>query len=246
MNDFFIELIKNKFSVHLLENQIDGMNGIQKKEYLNYVMNGFEKQEIFYWLKIFKAFEETGKLYLFDEDFPSDYFGTMGFYIENPDEEETTFDMITETSLNEFIKQCNRLLKYDIKNISSIEKTNIEAQPTSFDELVHDEYSIQPFIDILKEVEPPLIDADCNFIGNSKGAICVWISQLRYYGIIKHYSDRKIYALLLPQRIKRFSVDESMFGKPHKKAKQDYIQDFKTLISKEKLSQLSHEGKLGK
>ena len=153
MNDFFIELIKNKFSVHLLENQIDGMNGIQKKEYLNFVMNGFEKREIFYWLKIFKAFEETGKLYLFDEDFPSDYFGTIGFYIENPDEEETSFDMITETSLNEFIKQCNRLLKYDIKNISSIElqnDTTNEPNENDFLKSTIDEY-LEPFKNNMNE-----------------------------------------------------------------------------------------------
>jgi hypothetical protein len=246
MNDFFIELIKNKFSVHLLENQIDGMNGIQKKEYLNFVMNGFEKREIFYWLKIFKAFEETGKLYLFDEDFPSDYFGTMGFYIENPDEIETTFDMITEISLNEFINQCNRLLKYDIKNISSIEKTNIEAQPTSFDELFYETEHIENFIDILKDVEPSLIDTDCNFIGKSKGAICVWIDELQVQGFVKRYSDRKIFAELITQKIKRFSIDESMFGKRHKTAENKYRQDFKTLISKIKLSQNSQKGKLGK
>lgn len=137
MNDFFIELIKNRFSVHLLENQIDGMNGIQKKEYLNFVMNGFEKQKIFYWLKIFKAFDETGKLYLFDEDFPHDYFGTMGFYIENPDEIETSFDMITEISLNEFINQCNRLLKYDIKNINSIELQNDTTNELNENDLPH-------------------------------------------------------------------------------------------------------------
>lgn len=126
------------------------------------------------------------------------------------------------------------------------QKTNVEELPTTFEDLVHGEYSIQPFIDILKEIEPPLIDADCNFIGKSKGAICVWISELSIQGIIKHYSDRKIYALLLPQIIIRFSIDESMFGKHHKKAEQCYRQDFKTLISKVKLSQTSQKGKLGK
>jgi len=65
-------------------------------------------------------------------------------------------------------------------------------------------------------------------------------------GIIKHYSDRKIFASLLPQIIKRFSIDESMFGKHQSKAESKYRFDIKTKLSQVKLSQNSQKGKLGK
>ncbi|MEY3048669.1 MAG: hypothetical protein RL365_707, partial [Bacteroidota bacterium] len=56
----------------------------------------------------------------------------------------------------------------------------------------------------------------------------------------KHYSDRKIFASLIPQKIKRFSIDESMFGKYQNKAENLYRTDIKTKVSKIKLSQNSH------
>lgn len=117
-------------------------------------------------------------------------------------------------------------------------KTEQET-PQTFDELFYNIELVQPSIDILKEIEPPLIDTDYNYIGNLKGIICVWIDELQRQGIVKHYSDRKIFASLIPQKIKRFSIDESMFGKYHSKAEENYRTDIKTKISKVKLSQNS-------
>lgn len=126
-------------------------------------------------------------------------------------------------------------------------KTETEQkQPKTFAELFYDANFISPCIDILKEVEPPLIDTECNYIGNLKGAFCVWIDEMQRQGIVKHFSDRKIFASLLPQKIKRFSIDESMFGKPQSKAENKYRTDMKTLLSQIKLSQNSQKGKLGK
>jgi hypothetical protein len=121
-----------------------------------------------------------------------------------------------------------------------------QEQPITFDDLFIDVSLVSVCIDILKEVTPPLIDTECNYIGKSKGAFCVWINELTRQGLVKHYSDRKIYASLLPQRIGRFNIDESMFGKHHEKAENQYRTDIKTLVSKVKLSQISQKGKLGK
>ena len=118
--------------------------------------------------------------------------------------------------------------------------------PISFDELFYDANFISPCIDILKVVDPPLLDAECNYIGKLKGAFCVWIDEMQRQGIVKHFSNREIYTSLLPQRIKRFSIDESMFGKPQPKAEENYRTDMKTLLSQIKLSQYSQSGKLGK
>jgi hypothetical protein len=123
----------------------------------------------------------------------------------------------------------------------SIVKQKPEKEtPKTFEELFYNTDLVTPCIDILKELDPPLIDTDCNYIGKLKGVFCVWIDEMQRQGIVKHYSDRKIFASLIPQKIKRFSIDESMFGKYQNKAENLYRTDIKTKVSKIKLSQNSH------
>ncbi len=137
----------------------------------------------------------------------------------------------------------------DLSSFSLTEATDTKTKketPKAFVELFYDANFVLPCIEILKEIEPPLIDTECNYIGGLKGAFCVWIDEMQKQGIMKHYSDRKIFASLLPQIIKRFSIDESMFGKHHSKADNQYRFDIKTKLSQAKLSQNSQKGKLGK
>jgi len=84
-----------------------------------------------------------------------------------------------------------------------------QEAPKTFDELFYNIELVQKSIDVLKEIDPPLIDTDYNYIGKSKGTICLWIDELIRQGIVKHHSDRKIFASLIPLKIKRFSIDES-------------------------------------
>lgn len=114
-----------------------------------------------------------------------------------------------------------------------------QETPKTFDELFYNTDLVKPCIDILKKLDPPLIDTDCNYIGKLKGVFCVWIDEMQRQGIVKHYSDRKIFASLIPQKIKRFSIDESMFGKYQSKAENLYRTDIKTRVSNIKLSQNS-------
>jgi hypothetical protein len=116
----------------------------------------------------------------------------------------------------------------------------------TFDELFYNAELVEPCINILKELEPPLIDTDCNYIGRLKGVICVWVDEMQRQGIIKHQSDRKVFASLIPLRIKRFSIDESMFGKHHSKAETNYRTDIKIKVSAIKPSHDSQKGKQGK
>lgn len=114
-----------------------------------------------------------------------------------------------------------------------------QETPKTFDELFYNTDLVKPCIDILKELDPPLIDTDCNYIGKLKGVFCVWIDEMQRQGIVKHYSNRKIFASLIPQKIKRFSINESMFGKYQSKAENLYRTNIKTKVSKIKLSQNS-------
>lgn len=127
-----------------------------------------------------------------------------------------------------------------------LSNNNLTNKIKTFEDLFHDSKSITNYIDVLRNVDPPLIDPNDNFIGRSKGAICVWIDELERQGIIKAEKDRKVLARIVKEKIKRFSIDESMFGKKQKKAEDNYRSDIKTLISQIKLSQDSQKGKLGK
>lgn len=123
------------------------------------------------------------------------------------------------------------------------EKKLEQETPKTFDELFYNADLVTPCVDILKELDPPLIDTDCNYIGRLKGIICVWIDEMQRQGIVKsnYPEERKLLASLIPQKIKRFSIDESMFGKYQSKAENLYRTDIKTKVSNINLSQNSHK-----
>lgn len=166
------------------------------------------------------------------------------FYVDVPNNGNISIEFLTELT-DQFFFKSSLLdgLKWQIENLlepQQNEKPKPEKEaPKTFDELFYNIELVQKSIDVLKEIEPPLIDSDYNYIGKLKGIICVWIDELQRQAIVKHYSDRKIFASLIPQKIKRFSIDESMFGKYHTKAEDNYRTDIKTKVSKIKLSQNS-------
>jgi hypothetical protein len=137
----------------------------------------------------------------------------------------------------------DELEKYSPQQVETKKKQEV---PETFEQLFYDASFIEPCIGILKDIEPPLIDTESNYIGKLKGVFCVWIDEMVRQGIVKSFSDRKIYSSLLPQKIKRFSIDESMFGKIQSKAEIQHRTDIKTKLSEIKLSLNSQKGKLGK
>src|SRR5690606_7724122 len=48
-------------------------------------------------------------------------------------------------------------------------KFELDEAPKTFEELFYNTDLVTPSIDILKELDPPLIDTDCNYIGKLKG-----------------------------------------------------------------------------
>ena len=116
MKDKFIELIKNEFRIEDLESQLVGLSENDLKDFLLFSMNEFEKITVEGWLKIIEAYHDTGFVYLYESGFDKDYFGRMGFYIEDIDTTQTSNYLIAENHFNNFINQCNRILKYRIVN----------------------------------------------------------------------------------------------------------------------------------
>ena len=69
----------------------------------------------------------------------------------------------------------------------------------------------------------------------------------RLQAIIKKPTNSdKFFSSLLPQKIIGLTISDSTFRKGRKIAEKNYKEDLKTLISKERISQISHNGKLGK
>lgn len=136
--------------------------------------------------------------------------------------------------LEKFLKELP-LQQPETNNPDETKKEN--DNPKTFEELFYNPDLVMPCIDVLKELDPPLIDIDCNFIGKSKGAICVWIDELQRQGIVKSISDRKILVSLIEKKIKQFTIHDSMFNKYHVRAEKQYKTEIRSMVSKIKLSQ---------
>jgi hypothetical protein len=126
----------------------------------------------------------------------------------------------------------------------TITKPAKQSEPVTLQSLFHDEKMVTPCIDVLKHCEPPLIDEDLNFIGHEHNAICVWISEMRRQQLMKKPKNRKVYPIVISQVIKNFNLDESMFSEKrfHKRAEDDYREQFETKLKSIKQTQLSQKG----
>jgi len=133
---------------------------------------------------------------------------------------------------------------YSLLVMGWMEPTRIKIKSAStFDslnDLFNNPNTIEACVDILRRVEPPLIDDSNNYIGNSKGALCVWIDEMKRVGIIKNLTDREKYANALNSHFTGFSINPSMFAKVHKRAEEKYKREFSAMLVKIKLSQSSH------
>jgi hypothetical protein len=118
--------------------------------------------------------------------------------------------------------------------------------PQTFEELFYNPEHAEPCLSILRELQPPVIDAINNYIGKAKGVLPLWIKVLQKHNpkpLIKPFKD-SVYKDLLNQKIKglNLSKDASEFRKQYKR-----VENYKTELDiKTILSQYSQSGKLGK
>lgn len=127
------------------------------------------------------------------------------------------------------------LKKQTIDNPSPQQKASPQSEFKTFDDLFHNKEKILPCIEVLRKVEPPLIDTENRFIGSPKGAICVWYEEMRKQGLVKN-ADGKTLSKLIPERIENLSISERMFREYHKRAEEKYQLTFKTYFSRIKES----------
>ncbi len=157
----------------------------------------------------------------------------------------------------EYYQQYYRAVLNYLKSFEEEEETTIAARasknqppeletPATFEELFYDAAQADPCLRILREIEPPTLDAINNYIGKSKGIFPLWIKVLKEKTpepLIKHFPNI-VYKNLLNQKVKglNLSKDASEFRKHYKQLENNGVkEDLKRI-----LSQYSHDGKLGK
>jgi hypothetical protein len=136
----------------------------------------------------------------------------------------------TEAAINE------ELLEVEVKPDSILlnqKKLKNEDRPENLEKIFRYPELLQPCIDILKEVEPPILTTNELFIGKQKGVFYVWIDELINQEVVKKYTDRNIYAEVISKRFDSFSITGSMFsGRHHQYSEDQYRKQFEVNINK--------------
>ena len=169
--------------------------------------------------------------------------GLLGVYTKG---EIKYINLLSEWMKNE--RYFFKGMAYEIKNSDTKnKKPKVETlSPTTFEELFHNSTNAEPCLNILREVDPPVIDASNAFIGKNKGIIPLWVKVLKNHSpkpILKHCKDI-IYKDLLNAKIIGLNLtnDASEFRKNYKRLESNNTE----LEIKAILSQYSQNGKLGK
>lgn len=115
----------------------------------------------------------------------------------------------------------------------------IKASPT-LENLFYDVSILDACVQVLREVDPPVIDNNCKYIGNTKGAFCIWIDELRKNGIIKK-DTRNTYTTALNSYFSDLRLEETTFSKVAKKGETQYRKPFTSRFFKLKQSQSSRK-----
>jgi hypothetical protein len=103
---------------------------------------------------------------------------------------------------------------------------------SSFEDMFESPHQAQAYADILKQVEPQLINENGEFIdGKLKSAICLWFEILQAKGKIKPEVGKGEYIKLIKRKFNISSFDSSNCGKINKRANEIYKSEFEILIS---------------
>lgn len=110
---------------------------------------------------------------------------------------------------------------------------------TSIDQLFYKPDFIEPAIQILKKIDPPLISEKNMFLGKHKTALKIWMDALAYKNIVKPLPNDADLAQLLVAKFTQLSIsrDGSTFRKQSDRAEQLYKKQIQVLVS-----QLSQNG----
>lgn len=157
-------------------------------------------------------------------DFYNDNEKKLSAFFENQNPYAIMYGIILDTR--------KEIFKYFEEDKPAKKAPQQSNEPMSFEDMFVDARFVNGAIEVLKKVDPPVLNIEGNYIGKEKGAFCVWIDMMKKRDIVKYYPNNNIYAKLISEKFAPFSISSSMFGKEHKRASGKYQRDFDTLLSK--------------
>lgn len=132
----------------------------------------------------------------------------------------------------------------DVAFKSKFPEEGPQSLPKSFEDLFYNRNDADVCLDVLRELEPPVIDQANNYIGKGKGIFQLWIMALKTHkptALIKPFKDM-VYRDMLNSKIMNLNLskDASELRKDYKRLREK-ASDIRTI-----LSQYSQIGRLGK
>lgn len=100
---------------------------------------------------------------------------------------------------------------------------------TNLDEVFINISDIDKCINVLRKVDPPIIDENGQFLGKNKGAFVIWIDELRRKGKLHTINDKFLPELLI-EKFPGLTISASLFRQPPGRADDMYRRDFQALI----------------
>jgi len=118
------------------------------------------------------------------------------------------------------------------KTVVRTKKRSKEKPPEKLDEIFYNPDLIQPCINLLRDVDPPLIGIDNNCIRKNVSAFCIWIRKMKGFKIVKPYND-ETYTRLLNDKFTDLDMykDGSSFRKHAPRAEKKYGELFNDYLS---------------
>lgn len=212
-----LEILKKNFESFLRTERKKFSNRFSIEDIDKVVSNfNYEKAE-----KIeYKNLSNDEKLQLVEKLlFPNEFYACYRF-LDTLEAEMKSYE--NSTILNLKTQQIENTINFNQHLSQSSTKTKEEQKKNIFEPKSFKDIFLVPdwqdLIDVLKKLEPPLLDKDLNFIGKEKGGkgiICSWISTLKNKGKIKPSINRQDLAKVLNNEIKNLNLgsDGSTFSK---------------------------------
>jgi hypothetical protein len=175
-------------------------------------------------------------------------FEKMTLSIERQNRQQTDFikriGIYLGRELNYRVKAANK--KRTETPMPAKEIILVGKEKHTFEDLFYNSNHAAICLQILNDLEPPIIQANNHYIGNNKGVIPLWIKILKEhkpYPLVKPFRNKE-YAAILNEKIPGLNLtsDASEFKRPYKRVDNSDI----GIDIKAKLSLLSQKGKLGK
>ena len=141
---------------------------------------------------------------------------------------------IIATQLNDY--EAERLSrKYGVLKNLFLNEISIETKPFqnygTLKELFIYPETYDKCINVLKTVDPPILNVENKYIGKEKSAFVLWIDVLKRYDLIDKTENDKVYSELISNEFHPFSISEGLFRKVSKRANEKYDNDFNYLLS---------------